>query len=138
MRSSLFCEMFCDLDQGQFPDKNRLRGWFRAALTKKLAIISLPPAFWENDPKRNPDSQDLLWATVFLQDMDGFHAVRTIMETEKDERHIDQSVDERIKDGLVRLLQVVSGTEIENEVKNSIQFLTAHPALSTLHSLLKW
>lgn len=116
--------MFRDLDHGKLPDKNRLRGWFRAALTKKLAVISLPPAFWVNDSKRNPDAHHLLWASVLLQDLEGFRTVQTIMATEHNELHLEQSVDDWIADGLDDLLQMVSGSEIQDEIKSDIQFLT--------------
>ncbi len=111
------------LSRGELPDENRLRGWFRAALTKKLAVVSLPAAFWENDPKRNPDSLRLLWASVLLHDLDGFRTVQAIMATEKIEQHLDQSVDNRIKDGLDSLVYMVSGSGVENEINAGIVFL---------------
>ena len=115
------------LRRGELPNEKRLHGWFRAALTKKLAIVSLPPAFWENDPKRNPDSLRLLWATVLLKDLEGFRTVQTIMATEKNEQHLDQSVENRIENGFNSLLKMVSVPEIQDEIKAGIAFLLHKP-----------
>lgn len=115
--------MIRSLERGELPNEQALRGWFRMALTKKLAIISLPPAFWENDPKRNPDSRYLLWAAVLLQDIEGYRTTQSIMDAEREELNQSLSVDDRIKDGFSCLQQLVSGSPVDDQVKAGITFL---------------
>lgn len=62
--------MVKELKRGTLPDSAALRGRCRAALCKKLALVSQPPTYWLDDPKRNPDSEQLLWAVLLLQDSD--------------------------------------------------------------------
>ncbi len=102
------------------PDENRLRGWFGAALTKKLAVVSLPPAFWENDPKRNPDATRLLWAALLLDNVDGYLTVRTIMATEKEERHQVESVDSLVESGINSLFAFIPEQEFRVQIQNRI------------------
>ncbi len=110
-------EIISQLSRGQLPDKARLRGWFQAALTKKLAVITLPPAFWESDPKRNPDAVHLLWAAVLLDDLEGYKTVQTIMMVEKVEQHRHNSVPSRIEKGIKNLLMLVSSEEIRKSLE---------------------
>lgn len=99
------------------PDAKRLRGWFGAALTKKLAVISLPPAFWENDPKRNPDVIRLLWAAIILDDLEGYKTVQSIMAVEKEEQHLRDSIPSRTEEGIERLLFLASSAEMRNRLQ---------------------
>lgn len=94
------------------PDAKRLRGWFQAALTKKLAVVSQPPAFWENDPKRNPDAVRLLWAAIILDDLEGYRTVQSIMAVEKSERHLRDSILSRMEEGIEKLLTLASSAEM--------------------------
>ena len=82
----MFSEMAAELARGILPNENLLRGRFRAALTKKLALVSQPPTYWESDPKRNPDTEHLLWAVLLLHDSDLFEVVKGIILMEQAER----------------------------------------------------
>ncbi len=82
----MFSEMVDDIRRGKLPDTVPLRGRFRAALTKKLALVSQPPTYWENDPKRNPNTEHLLWAVLLLHDPDLFEVVKGIILMEQAER----------------------------------------------------
>ncbi len=81
----MFAEMVSDLERGIFPDSNMLRGRCHAAVTKKLALIRLPPTYWENDPKRNPRTRHLLWAALLLHDEDLLEVVKGIVLMEQAE-----------------------------------------------------
>jgi len=66
----MFSEMVESLKLGVLPDINLLKGRCRAALSKKLAIVSQPPTYWIDDPKRNPLTEQLLWAILLTGDSD--------------------------------------------------------------------
>jgi hypothetical protein len=82
----MFAEMVSDLRLGNLPDLNLLRGRCHAAVTKKLAFVRLPPTYWENDPKRNPDTSHLLWAVLLLQDQEMLEIVKGVILMEQAER----------------------------------------------------
>lgn len=81
----MFSEMVRDIEQGILPDVGLLRGRCHAAVTKKLALVRLPPAYWERDPKRNPDTGHLLWAILLLQDPDLLEVVKGVILIEQAE-----------------------------------------------------
>ena len=58
----MFSEMITNLKQGKMPDPVGMAKRFDFALTKKLGIVKLPPAFWMSDPKINPRTDHLFWA----------------------------------------------------------------------------
>ena len=78
--------MIAGIRQGHLPDPAALRGRCQAAMTKKLALVSLPPTFWESDPKRNPDTCHLLWAVLLLQDPELLEIIKGIIPMEQAER----------------------------------------------------
>ena len=49
-------------------DPDRLERLFDLAMTKKLAVIKLPPSFWMADPKINPRADHLYWTALLLGD----------------------------------------------------------------------
>lgn len=81
----MFSEMVRDIERGILPDRGLLRGRCRAAVTKKLALVQLPSAYWERDPKRNPDTEHLLWAILLLHDPDLFEVIKGIILMEQAE-----------------------------------------------------
>ncbi|WP_457574142.1 hypothetical protein [Desulfolithobacter sp.] len=64
----MFDEMLAGLGQGRWPDLDTLVRRFDVAMTKKLGVVRLPPAFWMRDPKINPDAKHLVWASFALGD----------------------------------------------------------------------
>lgn len=82
----MFSGMIEDLKNGNLPDPALLRGRCHAAVTKKLAFVRLPPTFWENDPKRNPNSSHLFWAVLLIDDRDMLDIVKGIILMEQAER----------------------------------------------------
>ena len=64
----MFAEMVAGLAQGRLPAAASLRQRFDMALTKKMGVVRLPPAFWPEDPKINPRTAHLFWAALLLQD----------------------------------------------------------------------
>jgi len=49
-------------------DAGQLGRLFDLAMTKKLAVIKLPPSFWMQDPKINPRADHLYWTALLLGD----------------------------------------------------------------------
>jgi hypothetical protein len=49
-------------------DPDRLGRLFDLAMTKKLAVIKLPPSFLMADPKINPRADHLYWTALILGD----------------------------------------------------------------------
>jgi hypothetical protein len=49
-------------------DPDRLGRLFDLAMTKKLAVIKLPPPFWMADSKINPRADHLYWTALLLGD----------------------------------------------------------------------
>ncbi|MEN8200666.1 MAG: hypothetical protein ABFR63_11405 [Thermodesulfobacteriota bacterium] len=97
--------MVREIGRGQLPDLTPLRGRCRAALTKKLALISQPPTYWESDPKRNPDTEHLLWASLLLHDADMLEVIKGIILMEQAERE-GLTEDEFVQRALENLLQL--------------------------------
>ncbi len=105
----MFADMMAELARGEEPDPDRLRGRFRAALTKKLAVVRLPPCFWMNDPKINPRSDHLLWAALLLDDRQGVELVASAIAVELAERGGGEPVDlgQRLRTLADELLRMV-------------------------------
>jgi len=64
----MFSVMVEELTRGIKPDTGPLKKRFDAAMTKKLAVVKLPPAFWTLDPKINPRADHLFWASLLIGD----------------------------------------------------------------------
>ncbi|RUM39768.1 MAG: hypothetical protein DSY57_00715 [Desulfobulbus sp.] len=72
-------------------DLDQLRKRFDPAMTKKLAVIKLPPSFWMQDPKINPRADHLLWAALLLDDPDRAALAFSAMAVEHEERQRKQA-----------------------------------------------
>lgn len=95
----MFSDMVEGLQQGVIPETGPLKGRCRAALSKKLAIVSQPPTYWIDDPKRNPVTEHLLWAILLTEDPDLLDIIIGIVIMEQEElegipveRYIEQSL----------------------------------------------
>ncbi len=75
-------------------DLDQLRKRFDPAMTKKLAVIKLPPSFWMQDPKINPRADHLLWAALLLDDPDRAALAFSAMAVEHEERQRKQAADD--------------------------------------------
>lgn len=64
----MFSDMVAGLNREVMPDPVLLAKRFDIAITKKLGVVKLPPAFWMQDPKINPRSDHLLWAALLTLD----------------------------------------------------------------------
>ncbi len=81
----MFSEMIEGLRCGVIPDLGPLKGRCRAALSKKLALVSQPPTYWIDDPKRNPLTEHLLWAILLTGDTDLLDVIIGIVIMEQEE-----------------------------------------------------
>ena len=78
----MFSEMIEDLNRSNMPDPAALAKRFDFALTKKMGVIKLPPAFWMSDAKINPRSEHLLWAAMLLLDRERIDSALSVMAVE--------------------------------------------------------
>ena len=79
---AMFSEMVADLSLARLPDPASLRKRFDLALTKKLGVVRLPPAFWMNDPKINPRSDHLFWASLLIRDRQRIELALSVLAAE--------------------------------------------------------
>jgi hypothetical protein len=82
----MFSEMVAGLARGRLPDEGLLRRRFDMAMTKKMGIVRLPPAFWPGDPKINPRADHLFWASLLLLDRQRIDLSLAVLAAEKAER----------------------------------------------------
>ncbi len=61
-------------------------------MTKKLAVIKLPPSFWMQDPKINPRADHLFWAALLLDDRQRAGLALSAMAVEYEERYREKTV----------------------------------------------
>jgi hypothetical protein len=127
----MFEEMVSLLKQGQIQQPDLLRKRFDRALIKKLGVIKTPYSFWSSDKKINPDSRELLWAVLLLEDRENFMLVEGIVFTELDERqkvsgHIDNDISvQHIIDVFIQEFFQLSPSvkfrkRLEQKVKNTL------------------
>ena len=94
-------------------DLEQLKKRFDLAMTKKLAVIKLPPSFWMQDPKINPRADHLLWAALLLDDPERAALAFSAMAVEHEERRRKQGageatgVDKVLADAVHDLLQLI-------------------------------
>ncbi len=123
----MFDDLETTLQRGELPDPVFLRGRFRAALTKKLAVVKLPAAFWSGDPKINPRSDHLLWAALLLADREGVSLVSSVIAAEIAEKSpgddLEQLLDERISRYTQSLLALAPSREFREELARSFSAL---------------
>ena len=65
---------------------SRLRRRLDMAMTKKMGIVRLPPAFWPADPKINPRADHLFWASLLLLDRQRIDLALAVLAAEQAER----------------------------------------------------
>lgn len=82
----MFSQMLAELGQGCEPEPAALRSRLDMALTKKMGVLRLPPAFWPLDPKINPRTEHQLWAALLLGDRERIDQALALLATEKTQR----------------------------------------------------
>ncbi len=117
----MFSEMVADIRHGRLPATAPLRGRFRAALTKKLALVSQPPTYWESDPKRNPNTEHLLWAVLLLHDPDLYEVVKGIILMEQAERE-GLTAEEFSARALVNLLDLAPDKQFRSVLQKRVSW----------------
>lgn len=115
----MFSEMIDGLKQGVLPDSALLQGRCRAALAKKLAIVSQPPTYWIVDSKRNPDTEHLLWAVLLLQDSDLLDVVIGIILMEQAESE-GLSAEDFMQQSVARLLALAPYKSFVEQLKHQL------------------
>jgi hypothetical protein len=99
----MFTQIFAALEQGEAPDFELLRRHFDLAMTKKLGVVKLPPAFWMQDSKINPRADHLLQAALLLGDRERCDLAVSVLALEISERKIDQTL-RQIVQGIIESL----------------------------------
>ena len=79
---TMFSEMLSTIRKNQIPNGDLLQKRFDFAMTKKLGVLNLPPAFWTQDPKINPPAKELFWAALLLRDKDRIDLALAALATE--------------------------------------------------------
>ncbi len=82
----MFSEMLSALHTGRRPDADTLGKRYDYAMTKKLGVVKLPPAFWTEDPKINPPVEQLFWAALLLLDRERIDLALSVMAVETAEK----------------------------------------------------
>ncbi len=115
----MFTEMINTLKRGILPDPAPLAGRCRAALSKKLALVSQPPTYWINDPKRNPVTEHLLWAILLLGDSDLLDVVIGIILMEQEETE-GLSAEKFMQQSINHLLELAPDKTFRQQLKYEI------------------
>jgi len=115
----MFFDMIEGLKKGVMPEPAPLGGRCRAALSKKLALISQPPAYWIDDPKRNPVTEHLLWAILLLRDPDFLDVIVGIILMEQAESD-GLSAEEFMQKSVEQLLALAPYTSFREQLKQHL------------------
>ena len=99
----MFTQIFAALEQGEALDFELLQRHFDLAMTKKLGVVKLPPAFWMQDSKINPRADHLLQAALLLGDRERCDLAVSVLALEISEQKTDQTL-RQIVQGLIESL----------------------------------
>ncbi len=102
----MFTQIFAALEQGKAPDLELLQRHFDLAMTKKIGVVKLPPAFWMQDSKINPRADHLLQAALLLGDRERCDLAVSVLALEISERKTDQTL-RQIVQGIIESLSAV-------------------------------
>ncbi len=123
----MFAHMAYLLQSGETPPPETIRPRLNAALVKKLAVIRQPYSFWSSDPKSNPRTRHMLWATVLLEDKVNYGVVCGILALEEQERaRVRQgetsvpSVDRLAASAISDLLEIIADKPNEQDIRRRI------------------
>ena len=103
----MFQQVFTALEQGKQIDYDLLARHFDLAMTKKLGVVKLPPAFWMQDTKINPRADHLLQVALLLGDRERCDLAVSVLAVETVERKegvaLDQIISRIVTDLLARV-----------------------------------
>jgi len=110
----MFTDVFTALDQGILPDWSLLGRRFDMAMTKKLAVVKLPPCFWMQDPKINPRADQLFKVALLLKDIDRCGLAVAALAVEVAEQKNGPSLDNVIRQVAGELQDIIPTAEQES------------------------
>ncbi len=109
----MFTEIFTALKQGETPDLKLLRRRFDLAMTKKLGVVKLPPAFWMQDSKINPRADHLLQVALLLGDLECCNMAVSVLAVEHQEHKNEQTLNQAVQQAATELIDMLSTTQKE-------------------------
>ena len=111
----MFTQIFAALEQGEAPDLELLQRHFDLAMTKKLGVVKLPPAFWMQDSKINPRADHLLQAALLLGDRERCDLAVSVLAVETAEKKTDQTL-KQIVQGIIESLSAIVPLDQKEQV----------------------
>ena len=102
----MFTQIFAALEQGEAPDVELLQRHFDLAMTKKIGVVKLPPAFWMQDSKINPRADHLLQAALLLGDRERCDLAVSVLAVEIAEQKTGQTLKQSVL-GIIESLSAV-------------------------------
>jgi hypothetical protein len=125
----MFSEMIAAVNNNVDPEPISLQKRFDFALTKKLGIVKLPPAFWMQDPKINPRSDHLFWAALLLKDRNRIDMALSVIAVELAEAislkgdECRQRVENKAYELVEELLEQFSDVDVRQQFKQELHEL---------------
>ena len=125
----MFSDMLAVLQSNRLPDSGTLQKRFDFAMTKKLGILKLPPAYWMQDPKINPRTEDLFWASLLLKDRERIDLALFVMSAEQaassrgGREGYRLETDEHAQKLVEELLLQFSDIEIRNQLRQDLSII---------------
>lgn len=125
----MFSEMMATIRQNQLPDASALQKRFDYAMTKKLGVLNLPPAFWMQDPKINPPVIELFWAALLLRDRERIDMAMAVLDEEMNKssqgkiRQSGAELKKRARQLTEELLQMLSNTELRTRLRQELAMI---------------
>ena len=111
----MFTQIFAALERGEAPDLELLQRHFDLAMTKKLGVVKLPPAFWMQDSKINPRADHLLQAALLLGDRERCDLAVSVLAVETAEQKTDQTL-KQIVQGIIESLSAIVPPDRKEQV----------------------
>jgi hypothetical protein len=125
----MFSEMIAAIRDNVTPELISLQKRYDFALTKKLGIVKLPPAFWMQDPKINPRSDHLFWAALLLKDRTRIDMALSVIAVElteaisPQEDGYRQRVDNKACELVEKLLEQFTDVDMRQQFEQELHLL---------------